>query len=111
MLKAFACLPVRELSIVSFVPVLPAPSAVPGLTRSDPRAPGITRVRARGSLGPPAPGGRRGYRRRDAAADPGPGAAAGLDGCVDLAGSGRPYPGHRGGQRGPDPVPVSPAVA
>jgi DNA topoisomerase-1 len=42
---------------VSFVPVLPAPSAVPGLTRSDPRAPGITRVRAGGSFGYRDPGG------------------------------------------------------
>jgi DNA topoisomerase I len=48
MLRAIAHLLAREPLIVSVIP--PVPSAVPGLSRSDPRDPGITRVRESGGF-------------------------------------------------------------
>ena len=86
-------------------------AAVPGLTRSDPHGPGITRQGSPGRFRYLAPLRRPDLGGRDAGPDRGARHSAGLDGRLDLAGSARPHPGHRRGPPGPDPVPLSRPVA
>ena len=97
---------------MSTQPQPPGPdAAVPGLTRSDPHGPGISRRRD----------GAR-FRYDDPSGAPVTDAETLLrikalvippawTQRLDLARSARPHPGHRRGQQGPDPVPLPPAMA
>ena len=63
-----------------FMDMAPSPAAAtPGLARSDPHGPGITRVRGQAGLRVPRPVRRRDHRGRDAGPDPRAGASRRLD--------------------------------